>query len=136
MSYFALTLLELYVNSVAGNLGPSRASPEGSCRKASRPSKAVYVVERQVRWRELRGSFQLPIPVSSKDELVQPEEQQYSMLLAIQQHISANDRWFAVFNRCGADRLDSWRTRRQSRIHFAVANERSAATEEASPRRA
>jgi hypothetical protein len=41
-SFFALGLSELYVDSVAGNLGPSRGSREGNCRKASRPSKAVY----------------------------------------------------------------------------------------------
>lgn len=61
--------------------------------------EAVSVVDRHVRWRQIRGSFQISIPVSTKDELLQAEEQLYSMLLAIQQNIPSNDRWSPVFNR-------------------------------------
>jgi hypothetical protein len=61
--------------------------------------ESVAVVERPIRWRQIRGSFQISIPVSTKDDLLQPEEQLYSMILAIQETIPASDRWSAVFNR-------------------------------------
>jgi hypothetical protein len=54
--------------------------------------EAVSVVERQVRWRQIRGSFQLSISVSTKDELEQPEEQLYSMLLAVSDAVTALQR--------------------------------------------
>jgi len=73
---------------------PRRIVPDGEAALES-----VSVVERQIRWRQIRGSFQISIPVDTKDNLLQPEEQLYSMLLAIQESIPKVDRWYTVFNR-------------------------------------
>jgi len=59
----------------------------------------VATVERAVRWRRIRGSFQVSIPVETEKTLLQPEERLFSMLRYIQESIPQTDRWYLVFNR-------------------------------------
>lgn len=52
-----------------------------------------------IRWRSVRGSFQISIPVSTKDVMLADEERLLSILLWIQLSIPDTDRWFLVFHR-------------------------------------
>ena len=50
-------------------------------------------------WRRILGSYQVSIPVRTREVMLVPEERLLSVLKWIQLSIPANDRWFLVFNR-------------------------------------
>lgn len=52
-----------------------------------------------IRWRRVVGSFQLSIPVRTKDVLLVPEERLLSVTRWIHQAIPAGNRWHPVFGR-------------------------------------
>jgi hypothetical protein len=57
-------------------------------------------VRRQaIGWRKVLGTFQINIPVKTKDVLLAPEERLYSVLLWIFQAIPVTNRWYPVFRR-------------------------------------
>jgi kumamolisin len=53
----------------------------------------------RIRWRSVRGSFQVSIPVRTKDTMLAAEEQLLSLLRWIELSIPATDRWYLVFQR-------------------------------------
>ena len=55
--------------------------------------------DRLIRWRTVLGSFQISIPVSTKDVMLAPEEQLLSIFKYIQLSIPSTDRWYLVFSR-------------------------------------
>jgi hypothetical protein len=67
--------------------------------KAAVAVEQFATVERAVRWRRIRGSFQISIPVGTEEGLLQPEERLFSMLQYIQKSIPVTDRWYRVFHR-------------------------------------
>ena len=50
-------------------------------------------------WRRVLGKFQLTIPVSTKQELLAPEERRLSILRWIEKSIPAENRWYKPFGR-------------------------------------
>ena len=52
-----------------------------------------------IRWRKVIGSFQVSIPVRTKEVLLEPEERLLSVLRWIAQTIPQGDRWHPVFRR-------------------------------------
>ncbi len=50
-------------------------------------------------WRRVRGSFQISIPVRTKDVILEAEEQLLSIFRWIEQSVPATDRWYRVFER-------------------------------------
>ena len=52
-----------------------------------------------LKWRRILGSFQLTIPVRTKEVLLEPELRQLSVLRWIQKAIPEDDIWFPVFQR-------------------------------------
>ncbi|MGZ4787741.1 MAG: M14 family metallopeptidase [Terriglobales bacterium] len=52
-----------------------------------------------IEWRRIVGSFQVSIPVQSRESLVEPEQRLLSVLRWIEKSISANDRWYLPFRR-------------------------------------
>src|SRR5262249_26256851 len=52
-----------------------------------------------IRWRRIVGSFQVAIPVRTKEVLLAPEERRLSVLRWIRQSIPAENRWAPVFGR-------------------------------------
>jgi hypothetical protein len=52
-----------------------------------------------VRWRKVLGSFQLTIPVRTKEVMLAPEERLLGVLLYIRESIPPADRWAPVFER-------------------------------------
>jgi glutaminase-like protein len=52
-----------------------------------------------LRWRKVLGSFQLTIPVHTKEVILEPEVRLLSVLRWIRQSIPENDRWHRVFER-------------------------------------
>lgn len=63
------------------------------------PSENLAIVEHSRKWRRILGTFQLTIPVRTKEEMLGPEERILSNLRWVQQSIPENNRWFPVFNR-------------------------------------
>ena len=51
------------------------------------------------RWQRILGSYQISIPVRTREVMLVPEERLLSVLKWIQLSIPPNDRWFLVFNR-------------------------------------
>jgi hypothetical protein len=51
------------------------------------------------RWRRIRGSFQIVIPVQTKDVMLEDEERLFSILKWILESIPGDDRWYDVFRR-------------------------------------
>jgi hypothetical protein len=52
-----------------------------------------------VRWRRILGSYQISIPVRTREVMLEPEERLLSVLRWIQEAIPVNDRWHPVFDR-------------------------------------
>jgi hypothetical protein len=50
-------------------------------------------------WRRVLGSFQISIPVSTKEIMLEPEERLLSILRWILLSVPVQDRWYPVFNR-------------------------------------
>jgi hypothetical protein len=57
------------------------------------------VVQDKIEWRQVLGSFQISIPVQTKEELLVPEERLLSVLRWIFKSIPHNNRWYPVFLR-------------------------------------
>ena len=54
-------------------------------------------------WRSILGTFQISIPVQTKDVMLEPEERLFSILQWILESIPSQDRWYAVFRRYVAE---------------------------------
>ncbi len=52
-----------------------------------------------IQWRRVLGEFELTIPISTKHDLLAPEERRLSILRYIQLSISLTSRWYLVFQR-------------------------------------
>ena len=52
-----------------------------------------------LKWRRVVGAFQLTIPVSTKEVMLEPEERLLSVFRWIQKAIPVDNRWYTVFNR-------------------------------------
>jgi hypothetical protein len=67
------------------------------------PGLAVHTaVARQgdlIEWRRVVGTFQISIPVRSKEELLGPEERLLSVLRWIAQRMPVRERWYPIFQR-------------------------------------
>ncbi len=57
------------------------------------------VAQRTYSWREVLGAFQISIPISTKSQLLAPEEELLAWLLWIQETMPATNRWYPVFQR-------------------------------------
>jgi murein tripeptide amidase MpaA len=57
------------------------------------------IVEDLIRWRRVTGTFQVSIPVSTREALRVPEERLLSVLRWIARGIPHHDRWYPVFQR-------------------------------------
>jgi hypothetical protein len=69
-------------------------------RIVGRPDGAEAVAKNPVvRWRRIVGSFQVSIPVRTKEVLLAPEERRLSVLRWIRQSIPLDNRWSPVFGR-------------------------------------
>lgn len=67
-------------------------------------------IAEELTWRRILGSFQLTIPVRTKETMLEPERRLLSVLRWIQKAIPDDNRWYPVFRRyIGqiADRVDS-----------------------------
>ena len=53
----------------------------------------------ELRWRTVRGSFQISVPVSTKGELLAPAEQELSLMKWVAETIPLANRWYPVFQR-------------------------------------
>ena len=72
-------------------------SPVGSPARRSSPSRAEG--EGQLRWRQVTGSYQISIPVLTKDVLLLPEERTLAVLRWVFEAIPTSNRWYLVFSR-------------------------------------
>ena len=59
----------------------------------------VALSEKVIVWRKVLGSFQVTVPVSTKQALLEPEERLLSVLRWIGESIPHSDRWYPVFHR-------------------------------------
>jgi len=59
----------------------------------------VAAVQDVIKWRKVLGSFQLTIPVQTKDVLLEPEQRLLSVLRWISRSIPQDNRWRPVFDR-------------------------------------
>jgi hypothetical protein len=50
-------------------------------------------------WKKIRGTFQISIPVTTRDVMLEPEERLLSILRWILRSIPRHDRWYPVFQR-------------------------------------
>ena len=50
-----------------------------------------------VRWRRILGTFQINVPVSTKELMLENEELRYSIFSWIAEAIPASSRWYRVF---------------------------------------
>jgi hypothetical protein len=56
-------------------------------------------VNKTYTWREVLGAFQITIPISTKAELLAPEEEQLAWMLWIAEGVPATNRWYPVLQR-------------------------------------
>ena len=80
-------------NAVGVRHGGTTQTPERT------QAKALATTNRLIRWRRVRGTVQISIPVSSAELLLESEEQLLSMLRWIEKSIPKHDRWYPVFRR-------------------------------------
>ncbi|MFP4896902.1 hypothetical protein [Paraburkholderia sp. EG304] len=79
---------------------PPPPPPQLETARASRPAAFEPGASNdRLVWRRVNGSFQLRIPVRTKDVLLLREERLYSILQWIRETIPANSRWWRVFDR-------------------------------------
>jgi hypothetical protein len=65
----------------------------------SQPQPKVKAVAAPRPWRHVIGSFQITIPVKTREVMLAPEERNLSLVRWIQQTIPAKSSWYPVFNR-------------------------------------
>ena len=63
------------------------------------PPPAVALPPRRIEWRQVKGAFQLTIPVKAKKTLLLTEERDLSVLRWIGEAIPRHNRWYPVFRR-------------------------------------
>jgi hypothetical protein len=63
------------------------------------PTHGAIVKRPLIHWRKVLGSFQLTMPVRTKEVMLRPEERLLAVLRWIQRSIPATDRWSPVFSR-------------------------------------
>jgi hypothetical protein len=69
--------------------------PIGSGKRSSGSSQIPALI----RWRKVTGSFQLSIPVETKDVILPSELRRLSVLRWVQKSIPEHNRWYAVFKK-------------------------------------
>ena len=70
--------------------------------KAANPDRLSAIgttMQHEFKWRRIIGSYQITIPVSSKEFMLKPEMIKLSVLKWILKSIPEGNRWFPVFNR-------------------------------------
>jgi hypothetical protein len=93
-------LFKIVVRQVTNTAGVPQRRPDlnhGAVPEARGAGAAVAVPE--IRWRRVRGSFQISIPVGSAEALLGAEETKLSILRYIGKSIPSHDRWHPVFTR-------------------------------------
>ncbi|MEK6263160.1 MAG: hypothetical protein AABP62_31670, partial [Planctomycetota bacterium] len=87
---------------------PIEKPPEVVIRKAD--TRAATVIARQpLRWRRIVGSYQITIPVRTKEVMLPGEIRLLSVLRWILRSMTTDERWYPVFSRCVSligDRVD------------------------------
>jgi hypothetical protein len=78
---------------------PPPPPPSIGLRVASRAAVTGASAKDLIEWRRVLGSFQLSIPVSTREALLGPEERLLSVLRWIAESIPKDNRWFPVFRR-------------------------------------
>jgi hypothetical protein len=63
------------------------------------PTHGAIIERPLIHWRKVLGSFQVTIPVRTKEVMLGPEERLLAVLRWIQRSIPATDRWSPVFTR-------------------------------------
>ncbi|QUD87707.1 hypothetical protein [Phenylobacterium montanum] len=63
------------------------------------PAAEAEQREQFLRWRKVKGAFQITIPVRTKETILEPEERLLGVLKWIERSIPATNRWAPVFNR-------------------------------------
>jgi hypothetical protein len=63
------------------------------------PAHGAIIQRPVIHWRKVLGSFQITIPVRTKEVMLRPEERLLAVLRWIQRSIPATDRWSPVFAR-------------------------------------
>jgi hypothetical protein len=63
-----------------------------------RSSVSSLAATQNFNWRQVLGTFQISIPVQSKEVMLEPEERLLSVLRWILQSIPLHDRWYLVFS--------------------------------------
>jgi hypothetical protein len=87
---------KVVVRQVTNAAGKRPAPPP----RINAPTTAGPAVnEAVIRWRRILGSFQVSIPVRTKDVILVPEERLLGVLRWIQLAIPHDNRWFLVFER-------------------------------------
>lgn len=66
---------------------------------ATRPTVEAAVVASARAWRHILGTFQLTIPVRTKEAILAPEQRLLSNLRWIERAIPLTDRWYSIFRR-------------------------------------
>jgi len=68
-------------------------------RSRARIDTPAHRTSSNIQWRRVFGAFQLAIPVSTKEQLLQPETRTLSIMRWIGQSIPSTNRWYPVFQR-------------------------------------
>ncbi len=87
----------IVVRQVTNQTGPPPPPPPPPIQiKAA--TRAV-ALSQQILWRRIRGTFQITVPVSTKDVALVPEERLLAVLRWIQKSIPTSSRWYPIFLR-------------------------------------
>jgi hypothetical protein len=78
---------------------PGRATPPPEPEIDVAAAEDFSVVEYSRGWKRVIGTFQISIPVHSKQVLLEPEERLLSVLRWILESVPTSDRWYPVFRR-------------------------------------
>jgi hypothetical protein len=92
-------VFKLAVRQLTGASGVKVLPPPPIGSRASRDLDAFQQRRPVIFWKKVLGSFQVTIPVRTKEVMLAPEERLLGVLRWIQLSIPAADRWFPVFDR-------------------------------------
>jgi len=93
-------LIKILVHQVTNAFGPRYDNQPVVIEAAGAPAETGAETQaRVVRWRRVRGSVQISIPISSRELILESEEQLLSMFRWIEKSIPAQDRWYPVMHR-------------------------------------
>ena len=59
----------------------------------------ISLASSRLGWRQVLGSFQISIPVTTKNVMLEPEERLFSIMSWVLLSVPPNDRWYPVFSR-------------------------------------